>query len=317
MTCPTPIPDSSLLFARLVRPLRVPVMVVCGWQMAGPVHADAAAPACPVVLSDEVQVKVGRAMRQSQQGLAGQAIDTLRQISQAHPQALAVHNNLGVLLAAQGQLEEARKALEAGLAVHPEVRVLHHNLDQLRRQLSRDAYSRALQISTPAPTAVFLSAWPMPDGGAMAKPETEIATSHPVSLAPKSEIEVSKLLPPPQPQPDTANLTQDEVKAAVQAWARSWSQQDVEAYLRAYSPQHIPAGKQTRATWETERKARIQGKKYIRIELQNLRIQVRGNAAQVQFQQIYESDHYSTKGRKTMQWVKEGEHWLIVSESVN
>ncbi len=68
-----------------------------------------------------------------------------------NPQAWMAHNNLGNLLRERGDLEGARRHLEAALAVRPDLAKAHNNLGSVLRDLRRPAealghYRRALEL---------------------------------------------------------------------------------------------------------------------------------------------------------------------------
>jgi ketosteroid isomerase-like protein len=313
--------------------------------------------------SSALKAEATQAMALARNGQPAKAIATLKQLAAKYPDSLIIYNNLGVLYASLGQLEDARKSLEAGLAVSAEVNVLQRNLDQVRRQISKDAYARSLQISRPATNPVYLTALPLSELAPSAmttlklaqattttesgnRPaenpmtSTSVATSAPAPApAPESRpvpASDSPIFAPPisapptvtaelkvQPKPveqsrPTEPLSErDAVKSAVMSWAKSWADKELPTYLDAYSQKFEPGGKLTRAAWEAERKLRIEGKKYIRVDVQNLRVLIQGSTAQLSFTQNYESDYFSRTSRKTMIMVKEGNRWLILRESVN
>ena len=95
---------------------------------------------------NDPQVRFFEAVVLAQQGQTDKAMEAFRKLTETHPGMLEAHNNLGVLYAAKGRLEEARKALEAGLLVSGSVATLHRNLGDVQSQLVRQSYARALQV---------------------------------------------------------------------------------------------------------------------------------------------------------------------------
>jgi tetratricopeptide (TPR) repeat protein len=114
-----------------------------------------------------------------------------------------------------------------------------------------------------------------------------------------------------------AQTEEAEVRAAVQAWAKAWSQKDMPRYFAAYTSTFTGAEWQSRAKWESDRQVRIVSKKSISVAANNLKIDVNDNKATAQFQQIYESDNFKGNSRKTLEMVKQGERWLIARETIN
>ncbi|PUE06894.1 hypothetical protein B9Z51_13295 [Limnohabitans sp. T6-5] len=114
-----------------------------------------------------------------------------------------------------------------------------------------------------------------------------------------------------------AKTDEADVRAAVQAWAKAWSQKDMPHYLAAYSSTFAGADRQSRTKWESDRQVRILSKKSIAVAVNNLKIEVNGTKATAQFQQVYESDNFKGNSRKTLEMVKHGDRWLIARETVN
>jgi ketosteroid isomerase-like protein len=121
--------------------------------------------------------------------------------------------------------------------------------------------------------------------------------------------------PAPAPKPDTAE--RDAVMAQVNGWAKAWATQNVDSYLGYYSAQFEPPKGMTRKAWADERRARIEGKGRIRVEVASPEVSVNGNTARVTFRQTYESDRLTARSRKTLMLVKNGDKWQIKQEVSN
>lgn len=107
-----------------------------------------------------------------------------------------------------------------------------------------------------------------------------------------------------------------QVKQAVQAWARAWTQKNMSLYLGAYAPSFDPPGGQSRKAWEQERLNRIVSKNKITVTLSKMSVQVDGNTAIVTFVQSYKADQLAVSSRKTLKMTKRGDKWLITQENV-
>ncbi len=85
------------------------------------------------------------------------------------------------------------------------------------------------------------------------------------------------------------------------------------AYLGAYGKDfEAPGG---RRAWEEERRKRILNKSKISVKVSNLDIKVSGNKAQARFRQDYDADNLSVNSRKTLDFVKADNRWVIVREA--
>ena len=103
----------------------------------------------------------------------------------------------------------------------------------------------------------------------------------------------------------------------VENWASSWSEQQVEDYLAAYSPRFQPPAGLDRAAWERQRRARILAPRWIEVGLAFVEIEETGtDRSRVHFVQAYESDGYRDVVRKVLELERREGGWKILSESV-
>lgn len=102
--------------------------------------------------------------------------------------------------------------------------------------------------------------------------------------------------------------------AQVNGWAKAWASQNVDSYLGYYSQQFEPPKGVSRKAWADERRARIEGKGRIHVEIAAPEVKIDGNTAKVTFRQTYESDRLSARSRKTLVMVKNGGKWQIKQE---
>ncbi len=105
-----------------------------------------------------------------------------------------------------------------------------------------------------------------------------------------------------------------EVETAVRAWAAAWSARDVTRYLAAYASDFTPPRGQDRKAWEADRRARIEEKAAISVEIDSLVISLKGQAATASFQQTYSADKLREKSRKTLELQRVEGRWLIRKE---
>ncbi|MTV38771.1 L,D-transpeptidase Cds6 family protein [Duganella radicis] len=173
----------------------------------------------------------------------------------------------------------------------------------------------------PAPAAVVAAAPAavkvMPTPAPAPAPVKVAAAPAPAPVAPPPvKAEPPK---PAKPEPEKVaakpdNSERDAVMAQVNGWAKAWTSQNVDAYLGYYSQQFEPPKGATRKAWADERRARIEGKGRIRVEVASPEVKVDGNTARVTFRQTYESDRLTARSRKTLVLVKNGGKWQIKQE---
>ncbi len=106
-----------------------------------------------------------------------------------------------------------------------------------------------------------------------------------------------------------------EAEAAVRAWASAWAAKDVKAYLATYARDFDTPGSMRRNVWENERRERISSKSNISVKLENLNVTVNGNKAVAKFRQDYKANGLAVSSKKTLELVKNGDHWLIIRET--
>ena len=104
------------------------------------------------------------------------------------------------------------------------------------------------------------------------------------------------------------------VSSAIAIWTNAWSRKDVEAYFAAYAKAFTTPGGRTRQQWERERRARIVGRAWISVAVDDLQISVEGNTARARFRQDYRSDLLTERESKTLTFVKVNQKWLIRQE---
>lgn len=72
-----------------------------------------------------------------------EAMASYQQLAQEFPELAEVQNNLGVLLAANGDIDEAKRAFEMALRDNPSLAIAHENLGDVLMHLARRSYATA------------------------------------------------------------------------------------------------------------------------------------------------------------------------------
>jgi tetratricopeptide (TPR) repeat protein len=273
----------------------------------------------------------------TEQGKPQDAITQFTKLIEDYPELPEPYNNLAVLQAGQGQFDKARAALEMAIRTNPSYATAHENLGDVYAKLASQAYSKALQLDSGntgiqpklglirdlfapnlraktngAPVTVAAAPTPAP----AAKPAAPAVTPAPAAPAPAAAASApaaAKPATPATPAPAASEGTEAEVRTAVQAWASAWSRKDMAAYLGSYGKDFdAPGG---RKTWEQERTKRITGKSKISVQVSNLEVKITGNKAQARFKQDYDADSLSVNSRKTLDFVRVDNRWVIVREA--
>lgn len=259
-----------------------------------------------------------------------QAVDVFTGITESHPELPEPYNNLAVIHAALGDLDKARQALQEAINTHPSYATAHENIGDIYAKLASQAYNQALQLDQQNVTAKAKLSL-INDLFSVPKPKQETALAEAVEETPPLQEETEQPTPPAEPaaapaEPAAPKETVDRqarqqkiveaVKATVNKWAEDWSSQDVEAYLSHYGAEYTPPAGQALADWQEERRERLSGPRFIRLDVSELRVELLGeDYAQATFMQKYQSDTYSDLVTKLLLFSRQDGRWLIVQEA--
>lgn len=244
-------------------------------------------------------------------GRLGDAEKAYRHLTQAHPDIPQGWNNLGLLLAHQGKLDEAQTLLEKATHVDKKYAAAHESLGDVYLALAQSEYVAAANLQ---PKNSDNSA--------------ELKSQRLMSLLKSSGASVgrktSKTLPsqsstshsstPPAAVKPGAAATQKPT-ATVYAWADAWASQDVERYLNMYAAQFRPdSADESRAAWAAERSERLRAPSHITVQISDLHVTQRGDKARVTFSQRYRSDSYQDVEHKALMLTATEKGWRILRE---
>ena len=92
------------------------------------------------------QMRFWRARLLEQLKRNDEAFDTYLELSREYPELAEVQKNLGVMLAAQGRMDEARQAFENALRNNPDYAIAHENLGDILMHLAQRSYDKAIRL---------------------------------------------------------------------------------------------------------------------------------------------------------------------------
>jgi tetratricopeptide (TPR) repeat protein len=298
-------------------------------KMAGKLYQEgrldlalAAVNAALAVQPKDAQGRFLKGLILTEQKKTQDAVLTFTSLTEDFPELPEPYNNLAVLYAGQGNYDQARAALELAIFNHPTYAMAFENLGDIHAQLARRAYERALQLersNTSAQNKLARVVDIFSHTSTIAATETN--KSNPIlpsEGAPKNVTAASSAAPDTveQMMPGTSSDTaEDQVSATLNAWAKAWASKDIEGYLKHYSSVFDVPGGQKRATWEAQRKERIERAARISIDIKILKLSVSGSEATAIFRQAYRSEKTRSDNTKVIRFAKSGDRWLIVSES--
>jgi len=114
----------------------------------------------------------------------------------------------------------------------------------------------------------------------------------------------------PEKVPDANKLALEQTATnLVQSWARSWSAQDVSAYVSHYAEDYSSSRSITRAQWLEQRQVRLTNKKFINVEVTDFKIKDLGAQFSVTFSQYYKSNTVDDTVTKRLIFDKDNDDW--------
>lgn len=96
---------------------------------------------------DDLQLRFALGVMRMELGERAKALDIFTRLTQDFPDLADPFNNLAVLHAASGELDEARAALEQALRLQPEHAQAQENLGDVLLRLALRAYQRAQKVA--------------------------------------------------------------------------------------------------------------------------------------------------------------------------
>lgn len=284
----------------------------------------------------DAQMRFLKGLILTEQNKRAEAISLFTKLTEDYPELPEPYNNLAVLYASGGQYDHARAALEIAVRNNPSYTTAYENLGDVYARLASQTYNKVLQLepgNANAKLKYSLIRSVTNNTGSRTQPPTippVPATAVPVASTPSAKAEPerprseasSKVTATPEAKPTARSQSEVPadrglVLATVNEWARAWSTRDATRYLSFYSDDFRTPGGQSRAKWEAQRRARIDGKENIDIKIESPEVSLRGTGAQVSFRQIYVSNALSSTDRKTLVMTKQGEKWKITQERVS
>ena len=256
----------------------------------------------------------------TEQSKPADAIKVFTSLTEDYPELPEPYNNLAVLYASQGQYDKARKSLEMAIRTHPSYAIAHENLGDVYAKMASEAYDKALQLDrSNAAAQTKLAMIKDLFSGSVVPGKGSPKTAEPTVAAATMPATTEKpATAPAKPAAQSAKADTDAVLAAVNGWAKAWSNKNADAYLAYYAPGFQVPGGEARANWEATRRDRIVKPKLIEVTVGSPKVSFDANGrAVVNFRQEYKSDTLNTSGAKILTLVKNNDRWQIVHERMN
>lgn len=255
-------------------------------------------------------------------------VELRKQFDQAQSSAAKIDAMVKSLNSARALVQATQQSVKGGVRINLDVLNAQQQVYAAQRDLAQARYNYLIsylrlrfaagtltpedlhtvaKYFVPGGQSDVMSRASLPLMKAVLKAPATIAPSEPVSVP----VGVSSTAPKANED------AQDEVLAAVDAWAKAWSARDVPAYLSKYADDFKPARGMSREAWAKERKARLQGRAAtIAVKVEAPEVSIKGETAKVRFQQDYKSDRLSESSRKVLMLEKQDGTWKIRQETV-
>ena len=240
------------------------------------------------------------------EGNLQQALESYASLAAEYPTNLEVANDVAVILAGLGRLDEARQVLEVAFQKHPKVGKAFINLREILARQASVEYRKALDKKPPNTSLVLKS--------------ENIDLTRKYEIAKVDRVEDGK-------SNDTLNeigsdipLTileesGDLIKKLVFEWAEAWSKKEFETYINFYSKNFKNKRAKSFDDWSKYRKPRIKRRGKIKLSITKIKVDILADGiAEVSFDQRYQSGSTRLFTRKKMRLRKEEQNWKIVFE---
>lgn len=250
-------------------------------------------------------------------GRLNEAEAAYRALTQAHPDVPQGWNNLGLLLAHQGNLGDARQMLSKALDADDQYSPAHESLGDVYVALAQSEYVAAARVASDARgnraeqksqrLMTLLKSSKLPEQSSEKAGKTDANTSTTAGSSAAGD-------PANQPGPGTTADTSTP-QGLVYAWADAWASQQVSVYLSMYAEgfQPVEPG-QSRSAWAGERRQHIRGPSYITVQISDLNVSKRNDRARVTFSQRYQSNTYHDVEIKALILTRTAAGWRILRE---
>jgi tetratricopeptide (TPR) repeat protein len=273
----------------------------------------------------DAQMRFLKGIILAEQNKSTEAITVFSKLTDDYPELPEPYNNLAVLYASSGQFNKASAALEMAIRTNPTYATAHENLGDVYAKLASQSYDKALQLDANNSTAklklnLVKNLIGNGTGGTnpkVASNNAPVPVAAPIAPAPVSTTVPNK--PAVTEKPNTAPVNNvakenDKVMESVNAWAKAWSNKEVNKYLARYAKDFQTPKGESRSSWSEDRRSRIEGKGKIDVDIESPQVSIDGNTATVRFRQSYKSDRLSSTTKKTLVLVKQDGAWLIKQE---
>ena len=264
-----------------------------------------------LVIAQEVPVKEIEKVKKEaslavSEGNLQKALESYAALADEYPTNLEVANDVAVILAGLGRLNEARQVLEVAFQKHPKVGKAFINLREILARQASVEYRKALDKKPPNTLLVLQSKnidltrrYEIVKAERVEKGENNDALNELGTDIPLAILEDSP----------------DLIRKLVFEWAGAWSNKEFETYINFYSKNFKNKRAKSFDDWSKYRKPRVKRRGTIKLSITKIKVDILADGiAEVSFNQRYQSGSTRLFTRKKMRLKKEEQNWKIVFE---
>ena len=215
------------------------------------------------------------------EGNLQKALESYAVLANEYPTNLEVANDVAVILAGLGRLNEARQVLEVAFQKHPKVGKAFINLREILARQASVEYRKALDKKPPSTSLVLQS-----ENIDLTR-KYEIVKVDRVEIEKNNDVlnEIGTDIPLAILE-DNANL----IKKLVFEWAEAWSKKEFENYINFYSKNFKNKRAKSFDDWSKYREPRVKRRGKIKLSITKIKVDVLADGiAEVSFNQRYQS----------------------------
>ena len=239
-----------------------------------------------LVIAQELPVKeIERVKKEASlavsEGNLQKALESYAALADEYPTNLEVANDVAVILAGLGRLNEARKVLEVAFQKHPKVGKAFINLREILARQASVEYRKALDKKPPNTLLVLQSK------NIDLTRKYEIVKADRVEKGKNNDVlnEIGTDIPLAILE-DSADL----IKKLVFEWAGAWSNKEFETYINFYSKNFKNKRAKSFDDWRKYRKPRVKRRGKIKLSITKIKVDILADGiAEVSFNQRYQS----------------------------
>jgi hypothetical protein len=226
-----------------------------------------------------------------------------------------VANDLAVIFAGMGKLDDARVVLERAIISNKTTGQAFLNLREILARQASISYTKALKRKSPS-DVLALRSQGLDAIQRASKPTKKTEERKLSKLDEFSSDESLPILGSEIPVVVLENAD-EEIKQVISDWAKAWSSKDFDSYIGFYSHKFKTKKFNSKKSWAKYRKPRVTKKSSIKVRVQNPRIKLISNElAEIKFIQKYKSANLRLTTTKRMKLEKGKNGWKILTEGI-